>query len=131
LVSAVAVPFENPERLTPSAAAVQGWAAGGATMPESSGLTLDHRMLAALAQQVEAGDPIAWRGTELDRETVYDLIASQIAEMFRGYETSGVPRDRQMVIALAAVVKLTVENFVLHQRLLRGAPPGPRNRGAS
>ena len=30
-----------------------------------------------------------------------------------------MPRDRQFVIALAAVVKLTVENFVLHQRLLR------------
>ena len=95
-------------------------------MPESSGLTLDHRMLAALAQQVEAGDPIAWRDTDLDRDAVYDLIASQIAEMFRGYEDTGVSRDRQMVIALAAVVKLTVENFVL-QRLLLGAPePGTR-----
>ena len=30
-----------------------------------------------------------------------------------------MPRDRQLVIALAAVVKLNVENFVLHQRLLR------------
>jgi hypothetical protein len=92
-------------------------------MSESSGLTLDHRMLAALAQQVEAGDPIAWGGVELDRGTAYDLIASQIAEMFRDYETGGVSRDRQMVIALAAVVKLTVENFVLHQRLLRAARP--------
>ena len=98
-------------------------------MTESSGLTLDHRLLAALAQQVEGGDPIAWGGTELDRETVYDLISSQIAEMFRGYEASGVSRDRQMIIALAAVVKLTVENFVLHQRLLRGGVPRPRKPG--
>jgi hypothetical protein len=31
-----------------------------------------------------------------------------------------------MVIALATVVKLTVENFVLHQRLLKRPPdPGP------
>ena len=86
-----------------------------------SGLTLDHRMLAALARQVEEGDPIAWGGVELDRDTVYDLIASQIAEMFGGYESKGVSRDRQMVIALATVVKLTVENFVLHQRLIREA----------
>ena len=84
----------------------------------SPGLTLDHRMLAALAREVEAGDPIAWGAVELDRDTVYDMIASQIAEMFAGYEAKGVSRDRQAVIALATVVKLTVENFVLHQRLM-------------
>jgi hypothetical protein len=80
---------------------------------------LHHHALAALAREVEKGDPIPWGTMALDRETVYDLIASQIAEMFRGYEDNGVPPDRQMLIALAAVVKLTVENFVLHQRLMR------------
>jgi hypothetical protein len=84
-----------------------------------SGLTVDHHMLATLARQVEEGDPIAWGEVGLDREMVYDLIASQIAEMFRGYEARGVPRDRQMVIALAAIVKLTVENYVLHQRVMK------------
>ena len=84
------------------------------------GFTLDHRMLAALAREVEEGDPIAWTGLDLDRDTVYDLIASQIAEIFAGYEARDISRDRQMVIALATVVKLTVENFVLHQRLMRG-----------
>lgn len=82
------------------------------------GLTLDHRTLARLAREVEEGDPIAWEGLAIDREAVYEMIASQIAEMVRGYETRGVPRDRQTVILLATVVKLTVENFVLHQRLL-------------
>lgn len=83
-----------------------------------AGLTLDHRMLAALARQVEDGDPIAWADTGLDREAVYDLIASQIAESFASYEHRGITRDRQLVIALATVVKLTVENFVLNRRLL-------------
>lgn len=83
------------------------------------GLTLDHRMLAALAREVEEGDPIAWGETSLDRDAVYEVIASQIAETFASYEGRGIGRDRQMVIALATVVKLTVENFVLHQRLLR------------
>jgi hypothetical protein len=87
---------------------------------QDQGFTLDHRTLAALAREVEDGDPIAWTGQGLDRDTVYDLIASQIAEMFAGYESRGVSRDRQLLIALATVVKLTVENFVLHQRLLRG-----------
>jgi hypothetical protein len=85
-------------------------------------LTLDHRMLAALAREVEEGDPIAWGGVALDRDTVYDMIASQVAEIFAGYESGGVARDRQLVIALATVVKLTVENFVLHQRLMREGP---------
>jgi len=83
------------------------------------GFTLDHRTLAALAREVEEGDPIAWGDTALDRDTVYDLIASQIAEMFAGYESGGTGRDRQLLVALATVVKLTVENFVLHQRLMR------------
>ena len=91
----------------------------------SDGLTLDHRMLAGLAREVEAGDPIDWTDVGLDPDTVYDLIASQIAEMFSGYETRGVGRDRQMVIALATVVKLTVENFVLHQRLMRRTDDKP------
>ena len=86
---------------------------------QDEGFTLDHRTLAALAREVEEGDPIAWAGTALDRDTVYDLIASQIAETFAGYEEGGVARDRQLLIALATVVKLTVENFVLHQRLMR------------
>ena len=82
-------------------------------------LILDHRTLARLAREVEEGDPISWEGLELDRDTVYDMIASQIAEMVRGYEARGVSRDRQTIILLATVVKLTVENFVLHQRELQ------------
>ena len=97
-------------------------------MADTSDRGLDHHTLAALAREVEDADPIAWGGLALDRETVYDLIASQIAELFRGYEQSGVPRDRQMLIALSTVVKLTVENFVLHQHLIRARgdeePPG-------
>ena len=88
---------------------------------QDDGFTLDHRTLARMAREVEVGDPIAWGETALDRETVYDLIASQIAQTFAGYESGGVARDRQLLIALAAVVKLTVENFVLHQRVMRAA----------
>jgi hypothetical protein len=85
-------------------------------------VTPDHRTLAALAREVAAGDPIAWGETALDRETVYELIASEITEIFTRYDAQAVPQERQMVIALATVVKLTVENFVLHQRLMRERP---------
>jgi len=81
--------------------------------------SLDHRRLAELARAVEEADPIDWGDVRLDRAAAYDLIASQIAEMFGRYQAEGVPRERQSIIALATVVKLTVENFVLHQRLMR------------
>lgn len=80
----------------------------------------DSRMLADFAREVEQADPVAWGGLRLDREAAYDLIASQIAERFRDYEARGVGRDQQLVIALATVVKLSVETFVLHQRLMGG-----------
>jgi len=87
-------------------------------------VTPGHRILAALAREVAEGDPIAWGDVALDRETVYELIASEITEIFARYEALGVPEERQMLIALATVVKLTVENFVLHQRLMRERPGG-------
>lgn len=80
----------------------------------------DSRMLAAFAREVEEADPVAWGDLPLDRAAAYDLVASQIAERFRGYEDRGVARDQQLAIALATVVKLSVENFVLHQRVMRG-----------
>ena len=79
----------------------------------------DAEILAALGQAVEDGDPIAWGSLDLDRDAAYALIASQIVEMFEGYAARGVEPDSQLTIALGTLVKLTVENFVLHQRLLR------------
>ena len=84
----------------------------------AEGLRLDDRLLARLAREVEGGDPIAWGSLDLDRDAAFRLMASQIAEQFRGLEAAGVARDEQLVIALAASVKLAVENFVLHQRLM-------------
>jgi len=81
---------------------------------------IDSRMLAAFAREVEEVDPVDWGDLNLDHAAAYDLVASQIAERFRDYEDRGVARDQQLVIALATVVKLSVENFVLHQRLMRG-----------
>lgn len=79
----------------------------------------DARTLADLGRAVEDGDPIAWGTLSLDRTAAYDLIASQIAEMFAGYEARGLDGEAQLTIALGTLVKLTVENFVLHQRLMR------------
>lgn len=79
---------------------------------------LDHRLLASFAKDAEARDPIDWSGLDIDRDAAYELMASQIAEMFRDYELRGIGRDPQLAIALSTIVKLSVENFVLNQRLL-------------
>jgi hypothetical protein len=79
---------------------------------------LDHRLLASFAKDAESTDPIDWTGLNLDRDMAYDLMASQIAEMFRDYELRGIGRDAQLAIALSTIVKLSVENFVLNHRLI-------------
>ncbi|MCB1352718.1 MAG: hypothetical protein KDK03_08285 [Rhodobacteraceae bacterium] len=79
---------------------------------------LDHRLLATFAKEAETADPIDWSGVDIDRSAAYEIMASQIAEMFRDYEMQGIGRDPQMAIALSTIVKLSVENFVLNQRLL-------------
>jgi len=84
----------------------------------SFGIVLDDRLLASLAREVEELDPIAWGALDLDRDAAYRLMASQIAEMFRDHEKAGLGRDEQLLLALASSVKLAVENFVLHQRLM-------------
>ena len=48
-------------------------------MTAAAGFTVDHRTLAELAREVEEADPIAWGSVALDPDTVYELIASQIA----------------------------------------------------
>jgi hypothetical protein len=103
-----------------------------AAMAEDAPTTpLDHRTLARFARDAEAADPIDWSDSGIDPETAFDLMASQIAEMFRRYEDQGLGRDPQMAIALGTIVKLSVENFVLHQRLLRDglSPRTDRQRG--
>jgi hypothetical protein len=86
---------------------------------------LDHRLLASFAKEAEAADPIDWGETGVDRDTAYDLMASQVAELFQGYEARGLGRDPQLAIALGTIIKLSVENFVLHQRLMQAGLAGP------
>lgn len=88
-------------------------------MPDTPTTPLDHKRLAEFAREAESADPIDWSDTDIDRATAYDIMASQIAEMFRGYEEREISRDQQMAIALGTIVKLSVENFVLHQKLMK------------
>jgi hypothetical protein len=69
--------------------------------------------LAELARAVENGDPIDWGMIPIKEEDAYHQMASQVLEMMKTYG----PAERQQV-ALAAITKLLVENFVLNYQLM-------------
>lgn len=69
--------------------------------------------LAELAREVENGDPIDWGMIPIREEEAYRQMATQVLEMMKSYNAV----DRQRV-ALAAITKLLVENFVLNYQLM-------------
>jgi hypothetical protein len=69
--------------------------------------------LAELAREVENGDPIDWGMIPIREEEAYRQMAAQVLEMMKSYNAA----DRQRV-ALAAITKLLVENFVLNYQLM-------------
>jgi hypothetical protein len=69
--------------------------------------------LAELAREIENGDPIDWGMIPVKEEDAYQKMAEQVLEMMKAYN----PVDRQQV-ALAAITKLLVENFVLNYQLM-------------
>lgn len=102
----------------------------GSPSPASSALSSSGRLsrvlanpalLARLAREAEGDDPIDWGDLTLDRGAAYELMASQIAEMFRNYQAQGLDKDQQLVLALGTIVKLATESFVLNQKLLNRA----------
>ena len=68
--------------------------------------------LADLAMHADLADPIDWGMLNIREDVAYEMIATQVLEMIKEQ-----PDDRQLVIALASITKLTVENFVLNLRL--------------
>jgi hypothetical protein len=65
-----------------------------------------------LALDIEQQDSIDWTGLPLDKHAVYQMMASQVYEVY--HEWQG---DDMQAILLATITKLVVENFVLNLRL--------------
>jgi hypothetical protein len=74
-------------------------------------MTVDE--LVELAREGEKTDPIDWGMVPIEEEVAYRQMAQQVIEMMKSYN----PADRQAV-ALAAITKLLVENFVLNYQLM-------------
>lgn len=74
-------------------------------------MTVDE--LVELAREGEKNDPIDWGMIPIDEHAAYHQMAQQVLEMMKSYN----PADRQAV-ALAAITKLLVENFMLNYHLM-------------
>ena len=70
------------------------------------------KQLAELAQEADLKDPVDWGLLTVDEKTAYNLMAASVLEQF-----SGIKEDQRLVVAMATVTKLLVENFVLNLRL--------------
>jgi hypothetical protein len=68
--------------------------------------------LADLAQQVEITDPIEWGYLRVDETTAYRLMASSVIQIINNIEN-----DQKLDVAMAAMTKLLVENFILNLKL--------------
>ncbi len=74
-------------------------------------MTVDE--LVELAREIENADPIDWGMVPIQEDVAYRQMAQQVLEMMKSYS----PVDRQAV-ALAAITKLLVDNFVLNYQLI-------------
>jgi hypothetical protein len=66
------------------------------------------KTLVELAKEVENEDPIDWGTLSIDEDTAYNIIASQVLEIYN---------TNDQLTMLASITKLIVENFVLNLKL--------------
>jgi hypothetical protein len=66
--------------------------------------------LAKLAKEAEITDPIEWGELTIQEDVAYEMMAASVIEMM-----SKLLNDNEKeVVAMASIVKLLVENFVLN-----------------
>lgn len=68
--------------------------------------------LVSLAREIELTDPIDWGTLSVTEEQAYQMMASQVVEQFED-----TPEDHRVVVAMATITRLLVENFVLNIKL--------------
>lgn len=75
---------------------------------------IDLDLLVSIASEVEQGDPIDWGKLKVGQIEAFKMIGTSVLEMF-DKETY---TDADKIILLATITKLTVENMLLHTKLL-------------
>lgn len=66
--------------------------------------------IAELAQEYDIGDPIDWGMLHIKEDEAYLMMAEQVVEILRKSENAEI-------VAVVAMTKLLVENFVLNLQL--------------
>ena len=81
--------------------------------------------LIALAKEVEVRDKIDWSQLTITEEEIYEMMGNSVVD-----QMYSLPDEHREGVALATMVKLLVENFVLNTKLneerLKNAPSPDR-----
>jgi hypothetical protein len=72
-------------------------------------------MLVDLAMQAEITDPIDWAQLSMEERQAFTLMATSVVE-----QINGIPEEQRLMVAMATMTKLLVENFVLNVKLSGG-----------
>ncbi|POZ62973.1 hypothetical protein [Chromobacterium alticapitis] len=75
--------------------------------------------LLCLMEDVEAEDPIDYADLPFDERNLRELIVDSLLERELTFRAEEPDEARRMLVYLAATARLTLENLVLHARLLR------------
>ena len=81
--------------------------------------------LIALAKEVEIRDKIDWTQLKVTEAEVYEMMGNSVVD-----QMYSLPEEHRQGVAMATMVKLLVENFVLNTKLneerLKNAPSPDR-----
>ena len=68
--------------------------------------------LADMAMQAEITDPIDWGMLSIEERQAYIMMANCVIE-----QVNGIKDEQKLIIAMATMTKLLVENFVLNLKI--------------
>jgi len=82
--------------------------------------------LISLAKEVQVRDQIDWSQLTVTEEEVYEMMGNSVVD-----QMFSLPQEHREGVAMATLVKLLVENFVLNSKLneerLKNAPSSDRS----
>lgn len=81
--------------------------------------------LVGLAREIDIREPIDWSSLKITEDEIYEMMANSVID-----QMYSLPQEHREGVAMATLVKLLVENFVLNTKLneerLKNAPSTDR-----
>jgi len=66
-------------------------------------------VLIELAEEMDKEDPIDWGMLPIKEKDAYKIVAESIAEIY-----NNAPEEKREIILLSSLMRMSVQNFVLH-----------------